>query len=56
MPNALIPELSGRRHTVDTALKSPTAIRNRIAQLAGSATLLPKSFATCRPMRIISAT
>lgn len=44
MPNAVIPELSGRRHTVDTALKSPTAIRNRIAQLAGSAALLPKSF------------
>ena len=44
MPNALIPELSGRRLTVDTALRQPTAIRNRIAHLADSQILLPKFF------------
>lgn len=44
MPNALIPELNGRRLTVDTALKSPTAIRNQIAKLADEQILLPKFF------------
>lgn len=44
MPNALIPELSGRRLSVDTALKQPTTIRNRIAQLADDQILLPKLF------------
>ncbi|CAM3129232.1 hypothetical protein DFJ75_1699 [Williamsia muralis] len=44
MVNALIPELSGRRLTVDTALKSPTVIRNQIARLADEQILLPKFF------------
>jgi hypothetical protein len=44
MPNALIPELSGRRLSVDVALKQPTTIRNRIAQLADDQILLPKFF------------
>ena len=34
MPNALIPELTGRRLTVDVALKQPNLIRNQIAKLA----------------------
>ncbi|MGP4058775.1 major capsid protein [Mycobacterium sp. 4D054] len=46
MPNALIPELTGRRLTVDTALKQPTTIRARIAQLADEQILLPKFFRT----------
>ncbi|XTP37169.1 major capsid protein [Mycobacterium sp. TJFP1] len=46
MPNALIPELAGRRLTVDTALKQPTTIRARIAQLADEQILLPKYFRT----------
>lgn len=44
MPNALIPELTGRRLTVDIALKQPTIIRAKIAQLADSQILLPKFF------------
>lgn len=44
MSNALIPELSGRRLSVDTALKQPTTIRNRIAALADEQILLPKLF------------
>lgn len=44
MPNALIPELSGRRLTVDVALKQPTIIRNQIAKLADDQLLLPKFF------------
>ncbi len=44
MSNALIPELSGRRLNVDTALRQPTAIRNRIARLADDQILLPKFF------------
>ena len=44
MPNALIPELSGRRLTVDTALKQPTVIRAQIAKLADDQILLPKFF------------
>ncbi|MBX7453405.1 hypothetical protein GR927_35950 [Mycolicibacterium sp. 3033] len=44
MPNALIPELSGRRLTVDIALKQPTIMRARIAKLADSQILLPKFF------------
>jgi hypothetical protein len=46
MPNALIPELSGRRLTVDTALNQPTMIRARIAELADDQILLPKFFRT----------
>jgi hypothetical protein len=44
MTNALIPELSGRRLTVDVALKQPTMIRDQIAKLADSQILLPKLF------------
>lgn len=44
MPNALIPELSGRRLTVDYALKQPTLIRSQIAKLADEQILLPKFF------------
>lgn len=44
MSNALIPELSGRRLSVDTALRQPTTIRNRIAKLADDQILLPKFF------------
>ena len=44
MPNALIPELTGRRLTVDTALKQPNLIRNQIAKLADDQLLLPKFF------------
>lgn len=44
MPNALIPELNGRRLTLDIALKQPTIIRAKIAQLADSQILLPKFF------------
>lgn len=47
MPNALIPELSGtRRLTVDYALKQPTIMRARIAELADEQILLPKFFRT----------
>ena len=46
MPNALIPELSGRRLTVDVALKQPPYIRARIAKLADEQILLPKFFRT----------
>jgi hypothetical protein len=46
MPNALIPELDGRRLTVDTALQQPTVIRNQIAKLADDQILLPKLFRT----------
>ncbi|MHA7661848.1 major capsid protein [Mycolicibacterium sp. HS_4_1] len=44
MANALIPELNGRRLTVDIALKQPTIIRAKIAELADSQILLPKFF------------
>ena len=44
MPNALIPELTGRRLTVDVALKQPNLIRNQIAKLADDQLLLPKFF------------
>ena len=44
MPNALIPELNGRRLTVDVALKSPTILRSRIAELADDQVLLDKLF------------
>lgn len=44
MPNALIPELVGRRLTVDVALQTPTILRNRIAQLADEQLLLDKFF------------
>lgn len=44
MPNALIPELNGRRLTVDAALKRPTIIRDRIAKLADNQILVPKFF------------
>lgn len=46
MANALIPELSGRRLTVDWALKQPTTIRAQIAKLADEQILLPKFFRT----------
>jgi hypothetical protein len=46
MPNALIPELNGRRLTVDVALQQPTVIRNQIAKLADEQILLPKLFRT----------
>lgn len=46
MPNALLPELAGRRLTVDTALKQPTVIRAQIAKLADAQLLLPKLFHT----------
>lgn len=44
MANALIPELSGRRLTVDVALQDPTIIRSRIAALADDQILLDKLF------------
>ncbi|MGV9827297.1 major capsid protein [Gordonia sp. NPDC003429] len=44
MPNALIPELSGRRLTVDYALQQPSLIRDQIARLADEQLLLPKFF------------
>lgn len=44
MPNALIPELNGRRLTVDIALQQPSTIRDRIAYLADDQILLPKFF------------
>lgn len=44
MANSLIPELSGRRLTVDAALSKPTIIRNQIAKLADDQILLPKFF------------
>ena len=43
-PNPLIPTLTGRQLTVDTALKHPTAIRDQIAKLADETLLLPKLF------------
>ncbi|WP_018599665.1 major capsid protein [Mycobacterium sp. 155] len=46
MPNALIPEVTGRRITVDYALKQPTSIRTQIAKLADAQILLPKFFRT----------
>jgi hypothetical protein len=44
MPNPLIPELTGRRLTVDVALKEPSRIRDQIAKLADDQILLPKVF------------
>lgn len=44
MPNPLIPELTGRRLTVDAALKQPSVIRDQIAKLADDQILLPKVF------------
>ncbi|WP_156296388.1 major capsid protein [Mycobacterium paragordonae] len=44
MVNALIPELSGRRLTVDIALKQPQYIRSRIAKLTDDQTLLDKFY------------
>lgn len=44
MPNALIPELSGRRLTVDVALNEPTIIRSRIAALADDQILMDKVY------------
>ena len=44
MPNALIPELNGRRFTVDIALKQPSTIRARIARIADDQILLGKFF------------
>ncbi|BBY76996.1 hypothetical protein MPRF_38950 [Mycolicibacterium parafortuitum] len=42
MPNALLPELNGRKLTVDVALKTPSVIAARIAKLADTALLLPQ--------------
>ncbi|ORW02480.1 major capsid protein [Mycobacterium kyorinense] len=44
MPNPLIPELTGRRLTVDVALKQPSILRDQIAKLADDQILLPKVF------------
>lgn len=44
MVNSLIPELNGRRLTVDYALKNPSRIRDRVAALADDQLLLPKFF------------
>ena len=44
MVNSLIPELNGRRLTVDVALKNPTVLRNRIAALADPQLVLDKFF------------
>ncbi|EUA09251.1 hypothetical protein I546_4166 [Mycobacterium kansasii 732] len=44
MPNPLIPELQGRRLTVDIALKQPQILRDKIAALADRDLLLPKLF------------
>ncbi|WP_206489223.1 major capsid protein [Rhodococcus sp. KRD162] len=44
MPNALIPELNGRRLTVDVALNQPSVLRNRIAALADPQLVLDKFF------------
>lgn len=44
MVNALIPELSGRRLTVDIALKQPQYIRSRIAKLADDQIILDKFY------------
>lgn len=44
MANSLIPELNGRRLTVDVALKNPTILRSRIAALADPQLVLDKFF------------
>lgn len=44
MPSALLPALSGRQLTVDTALKRPTTILSRIAKLADDQIVLDKLF------------
>ena len=44
MANSLIPELNGRRLTVDVALKNPTVLRTRIATLADPQLVLDKFF------------
>lgn len=44
MPSPLIPELTGRRLTVDVALKQPTILRDKITELADEQILLPKVF------------
>ena len=44
MPNALIPELTGRRLTVDVALKQPSILRDQIAKLADDQIVLPRVF------------
>lgn len=44
MPNALLPELNGRRLTVDVALNQPSVLRNRIAALADPQLVLDKFF------------
>ncbi|WP_232836211.1 major capsid protein [Mycolicibacterium smegmatis] len=40
----MIPELTGRRLTVDVALKQPSVIRDQIARLADDQLLLPRLF------------
>lgn len=44
MPNPLIPELSGKRLSVESVMARPTVIRDRIALLADREILLPKVF------------
>ncbi|OOL30779.1 hypothetical protein GQ85_17695 [Rhodococcus rhodochrous] len=44
MVNSLIPQLNGRVLSVDTALKNPTLIRDRIARLADAQLLMPRFF------------
>ncbi|MFD6516543.1 major capsid protein [Rhodococcus sp. NPDC060176] len=44
MANSLIPELNGRRLTVDVALKNPTILRSRIAELADPQLVFDKFF------------
>jgi hypothetical protein len=44
MPSPLVPQLSGRNLTVDVALKTPTILRERIAELADDQILLPRLF------------
>ncbi len=44
MPTPLLPELTGNTLTVDVALRQPTLIRDRIAQLADKQLLLPHLF------------
>lgn len=42
--STLLPELSGRNLTVDIALKNPTILRSRIAQIADSQLLAPQFY------------
>lgn len=46
MANSLLPELTGRALTLDYVLDQPSLIRDQIARIADSQTLLPKFFHT----------